>query len=165
MIYVHMATLLRTKFPGWNVSLGYLEASMSLIVCLAWKLLGFLYQQRIPDVWCFHGKYYFNSRSLTHLMGRMPTGTSCLPTLPHLLRVLCVYVCERERGGERERDRGWTPASFQKLNKIKAAIICLPCARPSILLSFWFHWWQADVTQSNLETPAKGIQITYKKRS
>lgn len=80
---------LRSEFSGRNVSLGCLEVSMCLIVLLAWKLLGCLDQQRIPDVWCFHGKYYFNSRRLTHLMGRLPTGPSCLPTLPHLLRFFC----------------------------------------------------------------------------
>lgn len=89
MFTKHEHSLLRSEFPGWNVSLGCLEVSMSLIVLLAWKLLGCLDQQRIPDVWCFHGKYHFNSRSLTHLMGRLPTGPSCLPTLPHLLRFFC----------------------------------------------------------------------------
>ena len=91
MIYVHMARTLsveirisRVKCISW-----LLEVSMSLIVLLVWKLLGCLDQQRIPDVWCFHWKYYFNRRMLTHLMGGLPTGPSCLPTLPHLLKFFC----------------------------------------------------------------------------
>lgn len=91
MIHIHVAQALsaeiwisRVKCISWLLRILHVSNYASSL-----ETVGSLDQQRILDVWCFHGKYYFNNRRLTHLMGRMPTGPSCLPTLLHILRFFC----------------------------------------------------------------------------
>lgn len=91
MIYIHMAWVLPVEI--W----------ISRVKCVSWLLRSLYVSNCAPNLeatgvlgaaensCCVRlpRKHYFNSTGLTHLMGRLPTGPSCLPTLPHLLRFFC----------------------------------------------------------------------------